>query len=143
MGQKVHILSAGVVILSTLTGMALVVQAAGLHNPPAHPITGIFFFVLGLTLLIGLIGLVWETVSDDVRAADLLWFAGGGTLGCGVITFYSVGLFFLIAALNWGIVALVANRRQGRPARRGVLLALVIAGLFVLILSFMRNIIYR
>ncbi len=139
MGQKAYLLGAGVAILSSLTGMALVVQAAGTPTPPAHPITGIFFFVVGLTTLAGLAGLVWETIGRDVRAASLLWFVSGGTLGCGIVTFFSVGLFFLVAALNWGSVALIANRRQRHPARRGLLLALIVTGLFMGILSLIRT----
>jgi hypothetical protein len=132
-------MGAGVAVLSSLSGMALVVQAAGLPRPPAHPITGIFFFAIGLVLLIGLIGLVWDNITADARAAGLLWFTVGGTCGCGIVTFYSVGLFFLVAALNWGLVAVMANRRQGRSMRRGMLLALVVAIFFVLILSLVRN----
>jgi hypothetical protein len=140
MGQRVHILSAGVAMLASLTGMALVVQTAGADVPPAHPITGIFFFVIAFTLLVGLAGLVWDTLGNDPRPLNLLWFAVGGTLGCGAMTFYSVGLFFLIAALDWGVVAFLSSRRQGCPARRGVLLSLIVAGLYVTVMSFMRNV---
>ncbi len=139
MGQRVHILSAGVAMMASLTGMALIVQAAGAPSPPAHPITGVFFFIVAFTLLLGLVGLVWDTFSDDLRALRLLWFAVGGTLGCGVFAIYSVGLFFLIAALDWGMVALLSSRRQDRPLRRGFLLALIAMGLYVFVMSFMRN----
>jgi amino acid transporter len=125
---------------ASLTGMALIVQSTGLEEPLAYPITEIFFLVIALTLLIGLVGLLWDTLGNDARALHLLWFASGGSFSCGLLTFYSVGLFFLLAALNWGVVALLASRRRERPLRWGLVLALAVAGLFALLLVVMRNV---
>jgi amino acid transporter len=140
MGLKVHIFGAGVAMSASLTGMALIVQSAGAEEPLAYPITGIFFLVVALTLLIGLAGLLWDTLGDDARALHLLWFATGGSFSCGLLTFYSVGLFFLLAALNWGVVALLASRRRERPLRQGLLFSLAVACLFTVLLIVMRNV---
>ena len=140
MGPRVHIFGAVVAMSASLTGMALIVQSAGADEPLAHPITGIFFLVVAFTLLIGLVGLVWDTLGDDSRALHLLWFVVGGSFGCGLVTFYSVGLFFLVAALDWGVVALLASRRRERPLRQGVLFSLLVACLFIVLLNVMRNV---
>ncbi len=139
MGPRVHIFGAVVAMAASLTGMALIVQSAGADKPLVHPITGVFFLVVAFTLLVGLAGLLWDTLGDDSRALHLLWFTVGGSFSCGLVTFYSVGLFFLVAALDWGVVALLASRRRERPLRQGVLFSLVIACLFIALLNVMRN----
>lgn len=139
MSRQGHVLSAGIALFTCLMGIALVVRGAAARVPPVYPITGIFFFASSSLLIVALSGLVWDGINGDPRAARLVWAASGGIIACGIVSFYSVGLFFWISGLDWAIVALTTQRQRGQGHRQGLLLALAVGIVLLFVLSYLKS----